>query len=142
MRSFSGLYFGLRILAPFSFLTHRILSQWTYKAILMSSATMLIALVRPYKKTYMNVLDSLILSLFVINCHLLSLTPKYPTIRAIEVFIISSIPGVIFWLFVAFQLVTKLWKRLRHLASSKIRRLNSGQEGQLLAHPCTTSIHI
>ena len=27
MRSFSGLYFGLRILAPFSFLTHRILSQ-------------------------------------------------------------------------------------------------------------------
>ena len=142
MRSFSGLYFGLRILAPFSFLTHRFLSQWTYKAILMSSATMLIALVQPYKKTYMNVLDSLILSLFAINCHLLSLTPKYPTIRAIEVFIISSIPGVIFWLFVAFQLVTKLWKRLRHLASSKIRRLNSGQEGQLLAHPCTTSIHI
>ena len=145
MRSFSGLYFGLRILAPFYFLTHRFLSQWIYKAILMSFATMLIALVQPYKKTYMNVLDSLFLSLFVMICHLLSISPKYQTVRAIEVFIISLIPGVIFWLFLVFKLVTKSWKKLRYLVSSKIRILNiakHGRQAQPLTHPTSTTVTI
>ena len=51
MRSFSGLYFAVRILASFHFLAHRFISRWTYRAILTSSSAMLIALVQPYKKT-------------------------------------------------------------------------------------------
>ena len=61
-------------------------SQWTSKAILMSSAC--------YEKMYKNVLDALLLSLFAVNCHLLSISPKYPTVWAMEVFVIVvSIPG-------------------------------------------------
>jgi hypothetical protein len=137
-----GLYFGLRILAPFHFLTHRFISQWTYKAILTSSAAMLIALARPYKTTYMNVLDSLVLATFAINCHLLSVSPKCPTIRAIEVFIITLIPGIIFWLFIVTKLVTKPWKRVRNLASSKLRWFNTAKyswQAQLFTHPTCTS---
>ena len=52
MRSFSGLYFVLRVLAPLFFITHRFLSKWTYETILFTSAAMLIALVQPYKKMY------------------------------------------------------------------------------------------
>ena len=63
MRSFSGLYFVLRVLSPLFFVTHRFLPQWTYETILFLSAAMLIALVRPYKKMYMNILDSLLLAL-------------------------------------------------------------------------------
>ena len=144
MRSFSGLYFVVRILAPFHFLTRRFISQWTYKAILTSSATMLIALVRPYKKTYMNVLDSLLLSTFAINCHLLSISAKHPTIRAIEVFIITLIPGITFWLFIATKLVIKLWKWLRNLVSSRIRWLKAkyGRQTQLVTQPTSTTVTI
>ena len=146
MRSFSGLYFGLRFLTPFHFLMHKFLSLWTYKAILMSSATLLIALVQPYKKTYMNVLDALLLSLFALICHLLSISPKYPTVRAIEVFIISLIPGVIFWLFLVFKLVCKLWKMLlRYLTPSNFWMLKTAtyrqvHQRQLLTHPTSTTV--
>ena len=90
MRSFSGLYFGLRIVSTFYFVTYRFLPQWTYEAILFLSAAMLIALVQPYKKTHMNVLNSLsVLSLLAMNCLLLSTSSKYSFIRGIEVLTIS-----------------------------------------------------
>ena len=89
MKSFSGLYFGLRIVSTFYFITYRFLPQWTYEAILFLSAAMLIALVRPYKETYMNVLDLLLLYLLAMNCLLLSTSSKYSFIRGIEVLTIS-----------------------------------------------------
>jgi hypothetical protein len=108
---------------------------------------MLIALAQTYKKTYMNALDSLVLATLAINCHhiLLSVSPKRPTIRAIEVFIIILIPGVILWLFIVTKIVTKLWKRVKNLASSKIRWLNNtkdSQQAQLFTHPTSTTVTI
>ena len=125
MRSFSGLHFVLRVLSPILVATRRFLPQWSYEAILFSSAAMLIALVRPYKKMYMNVLDSLLLALLTMICHLLSISdsPYYLTIRGIEVFTISLIPGVTFWLYLIFKVVFKLWKQLK--CYSRIKTLKT-----------------
>ena len=149
MRSFSGLYFGLRVLSTIYLVTYRFLPQWTYEGILFMSTAMLIALVRPYKKTYMNVLDSLLLSLLTVNCLLLSISSKYSTIRDIEVFIISLIPAIIFWLFLAFKLIFKLWKRIRRcyfVTWKKIWMFKSAaahsQEDQLLTQPTSTTVTI
>ena len=148
MRSFSGLYFALRILLPLFFITRRLLPQWSYEGILFSSAAILIALVRPYKKIYMNVLDTLLLSLLAMNCHLLSISSNYSAIRGIEVFTISLIPGVIFWLYLAFKFVFKLWKRLGycfHILTIKMRRFNAvtcNKQGQLFSHPTSSTVTI
>ena len=61
MRSFASLYLFLRM---FSFL----LIQSMYLTILFGVCCLVIALVRPYKKTYMNNIDVLILALLTFNC--------------------------------------------------------------------------
>lgn len=148
MRSFSGLYFVLRVLSPLFFVTHRFLPQWTYETILFLSAAMLIALVRPYKKMYMNILDSLLLAILAVNCHLLSISSNYLTIQGIEVFTISLLPGVIFWLYLIFKLVFKLWKRIRYcccLAALKMMMFNAAtysEQAQLLTQPTSSSVTI
>ena len=151
MRSFSGLYFGLRIiLGPgFYFILHKFLPPWTFGAILLSSAAMLIALVQPYKKTYMNVLDSLLLSLLAMICLLLSMSSEYSSVQGTEVFIIILIPAVIFWLYLVFKLVYKLWKKLKHccfvLIMEKTRMFNidkCSQQSQLLTHPTSSTVTI
>ena len=145
MRSFSGLHFVLRILAPLFFITHRFLPKWTYETILFTSAAMLIALVQPYKKMYMNVLDSLLLALLATLGHLLSTSPDYSATRNIEVFTICLIPGVAFWLYLVFKLVFKLWKQLlRHCSCimKLMKMLNvvkHSQRDQLLTHVHPTS---
>ena len=148
MRTFSGLYFGLRIISTFYFVTLGFISQWTYEAILFSSAAMLIALIQPYKKTYMNVLDSLLLSLLAMICLLLSMSSKYSSIRGIEVFTISLIPAAIFWLYLAFKLVFKVWIRLGYcfrILTIKMRIFNAAtcnQQSQLLTHPTSSTVTI
>ena len=149
MRSFSGLYFGLCITAaPLYFTIHRLLPKWHYETILISSAAMLIALVRPYKETYMNILDSLLLSLLAMICLLLSMSSKYSSVQGTEVFIISLIPAVIFWLYLAFELVYKLRKKLKHccfILLAKMRMFNNtkcSQQNQLLTHPTSSSVTI
>jgi hypothetical protein len=152
MRSFSGLYFVLRVLSPLYFVTHTFLPQWTYEAILFSSAALLIALARPYKKMYMNVLDSLLLALLAMLCHLLSISSDYSATRGIEVFTICLIPSVAFWLYLVFKLVFKLWKRLRYcscrsivtlkMKMSNVAKHAHSQRGQLLIQPTSTTVTI
>ena len=62
MRSFASLYLFLRILGGY------FLFSWTYQTILFGVCCLLIALVRPYKKTHMNNIDALILALMTLNC--------------------------------------------------------------------------
>ena len=60
MRSFASLYLFLRMLTFLLF-------SWTYLTILFGVCCLVIALVRPYKKTYMNNIDALILALLTLN---------------------------------------------------------------------------
>ena len=146
MRSFSGLYFGLRILSTLYFVTYRYLPHWIYECILFLSSAMLIALVRPYKKTYMNVLDSLLLSLLAVNCLVLSMS-KYSIIQ-FGAFTISLLPAIIFWLFLAFKLAFKVWKKLKCCYFATMIRVwmfttvKCSRQNQLLTHPTSTTVTI
>ena len=150
MRSFSGLYFVLRVLSCLYFMTYRFLPEWTYETILFTSAAMLISLVQPYKKMYMNVLNSLLLALLAMLCHLLSTSPDYSAIRDIEVFTICLIPGIVFWLYLVFKLVLKLWKQLLRHCSCVMKLMKMfnvvkhSQRDQLLTHvhPTSTTVTI
>ena len=86
---------------------------------------------------YMNVLDSLLLALLAMICHLLTISdsPYYLTIRGIEVFTISLIPDVIFWLYLIFKVVFKLWKQLKCYSriktlKMKMKMFNAAKYGQ------------
>ena len=63
MRSFASLHLFTRMIA-FVVATH----SWMYLAFLFGVCCLLTALVRPYKKTYMNIIDALILALLSLNC--------------------------------------------------------------------------
>ena len=77
MRSFSELYFVLRVL-PFTYIGFGVyklnlhLTVWSYTAFLFLTSTLLTAYFKPYKHTYMNVLDTLLLTNITIVCYLLS----------------------------------------------------------------------
>ena len=68
MRSFSGLYFLLRII-PFVinlvaqqlFKVYHAVYRWYFHGTVFFAAALIVALAKPYQKAYMNYLDSLIL---------------------------------------------------------------------------------
>ena len=65
MRSFASLYLFIRILSFTWF-------QLTFETILFGVSCLVIALIQPYKKTYMNNIDVLILALLTLNSFQLS----------------------------------------------------------------------
>ena len=77
MRSFAGLYFVVRLVM---FLSNSISSvlliskndPYLVRNIIFTITGLLVALCRPYKKTYMNVLDTLLLAHLGILCHFMS----------------------------------------------------------------------
>ena len=75
MRYFSGIYFFLEIalvlvVLLLSDIFH--FSRWILRGMLFSITALLIALCRPYKQTYMNVSDSLLLTLLAFICYTFS----------------------------------------------------------------------
>ena len=87
MRSFAGLYFIVR---PMIFIARPIASipvfvtsnndPYLSRNVIFVAVSLLIALCRPNNKTYMNVLDSLLLAHLGIFCHLIYLpTPAFST---------------------------------------------------------------
>ena len=62
MRSFASLYFFIRIAGFFGIALFPTMSlAWLFQVFLFGGCSLLISLVRPYKKAYMNVTDSLFL---------------------------------------------------------------------------------
>ena len=88
MRSFSGLYFFLKIM-PFliklivrTFSKYHAVIHWFYFGTLFFIAALSVGITKPYKKPYMNYMDVLILSnLALINYILLSEVSMLQTIR-------------------------------------------------------------
>ena len=78
MRSFSALYFFLRIMALIAVLFLRIFDDASYQmvwfpiGIVVLIAAILIAFCKPYKKALMNVVDTLLLMHFSLLCFLMS----------------------------------------------------------------------
>ena len=73
---------------------------------------------------------------------LLSMSSKPSSIQGIEVFTISLILAVIFWLYLTFKLVYKLWKNFKTLLQLANMRMwlntaKCSQQSQLLTHPAS-----
>ena len=103
MRHFSGLYFILRIMPflikliiwPFS--TFHATTHWYYSGTVFFAIALIVGITKPYKRTYMNYLDTLILSnlavlyySFAFGTHMLQLI-RTLLIIPISVFIIFMI---------------------------------------------------
>jgi hypothetical protein len=75
LRGFASLYFLLRIIIYLSSITEHFLS---YSALILGATGFLIAIVRPYKKTYMNVIDTLILANLALVSMLVNMSRQEP----------------------------------------------------------------
>ena len=121
MRSFAGFYFLLRYL-PYLFyiLQMQYCPAFTLKSYLVLiylSSSLLFALVRPYKATYMNVLDSLLLALAAFTCVvLLSMSAKYYH----QLFILFCIPTFAFGLILFSRVLIKLYRWLSSMIKAEI----------------------
>ena len=106
MRSFSGLYFVLRVL-PFTYIGFGMyklnlhLTVWSYTAFLFLTSTLLTAYFKPYKHAYMNVLDTLLLANITIVCYLLS--RQYVDDEATEIITVLLIPAAAFVLYTIYR---------------------------------------
>ena len=78
MRSFSGLYLFLGIMTYFTvLLSHEMrvhINKWFAIGTLLFVITLVVTIAKPYRKAYMNHLDTLLLSDYTIFCYVLSST--------------------------------------------------------------------
>ena len=77
MRSFSGIYFLLRIIIYLAEIISRAtlnMDQYLTRGFVFSVTALLIALIRPYKKTYMNIVDTLLLTHMATFCYIIAST--------------------------------------------------------------------
>ena len=107
MRSFSGLYFFLRMVAFLVMCLSRALgrhhvSQWYSVSILLLITTIAMALAKPYRKAYMNYLDILLLSIFTVLCFTASIRSEWHTIQVIARVLLAT-PLVVVVLFVVLR---------------------------------------
>ena len=113
MRSFAGFYFLLRLflcLSTASSSHMKLLSSgFSVASLVFISAAMLISLIRPYKRMYINVLDTLLLSLLAAIFHLLS--TDYIPAKGILTSVAILVPAVVFWICFIFIVCKKLKKQ-------------------------------
>ena len=120
MRSFAGLYFAARTLL---FLSNGIAIVFKIspndpsfiRGIIIAITALLIALCRPYKKTYMNILDTILLLYFGLLCHLVSAETGFANkILAITFEVMVVLPLLCCVLFLSIKIL-KLQKTLNSL---------------------------
>ena len=82
MRSFSGIYFLLRIIVYSAVMLSHATFDWNHQLIrgfVFSVVALFISLSRPYKETFMNVLDSILLSHIASLCYITATTSTVQT---------------------------------------------------------------
>ena len=108
LRRFSALYFYLRILAYLYRQLHidkLSISFWSYRIVLFLFSSVLIALIRPYKKNYMNVLDSLLLALLALQYHFLS--KEHSPDQATKLLVTTLMPATGFMCYISFKIASR-----------------------------------
>ena len=113
MRSFSGLYYFLRMMVYFvTYVSHYIDKhhkfEWYSTGVLLLITTLIMALVQPYKKPFMNYLDVLLLSVLTIQCLTLPLRSRWSYTIVRVLFVIPFVVAVVF----------VILRRFRNLAKS------------------------
>ena len=129
MRSCSGLYFLLRLVPFLIPLTHQILrviyvSRWTFDSLMYSTIAVAIALIKPYKKNCMNILDALILLNNAAISHLVT-SSGYLTGSSTDIYILCLLPSSVFWIYFIFKLIVKVWTKINFSVRSCIRCMHT-----------------
>ena len=160
MRCFSALYFFLRmavlagilVVKPF---TGQQLIWFPAGTVLLLSA-LLIAFCKPYKKTIMNTLDTLLLAHFGLLCYLMSVScffTKEYIVPVIKVSFLFPLAILILWLFLQFFLLALaifIKPICNHMRKEKycksgteiVKSNMTGELNQPLINPTTTTIDI
>ena len=118
MRSFAGLYFFLRFLQflYYPFKLYKIpISFWSYLVLIFLATTVLIALARPYRQNYMNILDTLLLAHITFISQLF--LGDFSDSKEIQLLIINLIPASSLGLFLLLSMCLKV--RLRYKCCRK-----------------------
>ena len=124
MRSFAGLYFVARLLLFLSNMISDVLNisnndPFFVRGIIITVTALLIVLCRPYKKTYMNVLDTILLLHFGLLCHLISAETGFANKKnlAVTFELMTILPLLCCVVFLTAK-VLRLQKILKSLANS------------------------
>ena len=146
LRSFAGFYFLLRYL-PFFFyafhLQHSFLTFWTYCVLIFLSSATLISLLKPYKYSYMNILDTLLLALLAYACAVLS-QQVLSIGMEIHLSLLICIPSFAFGLTLLLGALMKLYRwlsrvvKIRFLGSRNYSFSEPSDQLQPLLQNCTT----
>ena len=135
-RSFSAVYFILRILFVLQFIStsgskvpYSGLS-WLVTGLGFVSIALFIALARPYKATYMNVLDSLLLALLGLLAllaltflHLLKYVSEKSKVLPILIVMLAAIPQFCLTVYISYKLLS--WVGVTQYAQGKCKALKS-----------------
>ena len=111
MRSFAGVYFLLRFL-PFFYYPCKLytisFSFGSYLVLIFLSATLLIAIAKPYKESYMNVFDTILLGqlTFMSKMH----TSDYYDGMGTQIFLVNLIPAIALVVCLLYVKVIKVYK--------------------------------
>ena len=113
MRGFSALYFILRpvIIIIYTIrMIHSTLSNntWFFAIVLFVSVSLLISFVKPYKKTYMNFVDTLLLALLSLLCLFQSTQFSNTLLAALGEVILLSVPMIVFLFTLFLKIICKL----------------------------------
>ena len=117
MRSFSGIYFLLRIIVYCTVtLNHTTinLDRQLIRGFIFSATALLIVVSRPYKKTYMNVVDSILLSHTASLCYITASTSSLknkPQFFLPMMHLMIAFPFVILLLVTAYKMALGIFKQ-------------------------------
>ena len=135
MRSFSGTYFLLRMIIYYAviLISRRIfnLDYQLTRGLVFSAAILLIALSRPYKKTYMNIMDSILLSHMATLCFIIASTStsalKDEPQLLLLIHVLIALPFIISIFLMAFRVTHGIFKQhmpsIQCLACLKVLRM-------------------
>ena len=129
------------------------ISHFLYATFVFLASTVLIAFIKPYKQTYMNVLDTLLLAHLTVVCALMS--REYYSEEGIQIFAIVLVLTAVFKLIILFIVVVKFknkavqWckKVCKDIRDSKLASKVKGlatdpAETQALLNPTSSTVEI
>ena len=150
MRSFAGLYFVARLLLFLSNLMAGGLQisendPYFMRNIVFAITLLLIAVCRPYKETYMNIVDTILLIHIGLFCHFVSAENGFENEKILaitfQVMMIFPLVGFIMFLIMKGSRLQKALKGIYQKCKSCIGRRNEDQEFDSSSPVNTLSVH-
>ena len=138
LRSLASMYFVLRVTTILIFQITSLTTSLTFAVVLYASYAIMIALVRPYKKTYMNVIDTLVmanlalLSLMVDKLYLEDSNTSLALFYAIIIAIFSILPLLALSGFIAYRILKRINSELG-LFHTKMGRMKRSSKTKVMA---------